>query len=59
MDTKIAKKQEKRILKKQALEVKLSKNTNEMSKLKEFAKKTKNSVNIFVCYHNIFNCKRS
>ena len=41
MDTKIAKKQEKRKLKKQALEVKLSINTNEMSKLKEFAKKQK------------------
>ena len=58
MDTKIAKKQEKRKLKKQALEVKLSKNTDEMSKLKEFAKKQK-TVNIFVCYYNIFNCKRS
>ena len=38
MDTKIAKKQEKRKLKKQALEVKLSNNTDEMSKLKNLQK---------------------
>ena len=44
MDAKIAKKQEKRKLKKQALEVKLSKSTDEMNKLKEFAKKTKNNI---------------
>ena len=30
-----------------------------MNKLKEFAKKTKNNLNIFVCYYNIFNSKRS
>ena len=44
MDAKIAKKQEKRKLRKQALEVKLSKSTDEMNKLKEFAKKTKNNI---------------
>ena len=41
MDANIGKKQEKRKLKKQALEVKLSKNTDEINKLKEFAKKRK------------------
>ena len=41
MDAKIAKKQEKTKLKKQALEVKLSKNTDEINKLKEFTKKQK------------------
>ena len=30
-----------------------------MNKLTEFAKKTKNNRNMFVCYCNIFNCKRS
>ena len=41
MDAKTAKKQEKRKLKKQVLEVILLKNTDEMNKLKEFAKKQK------------------
>ena len=41
MDAKTAKKQEKRKLKKQVLKVILLKNTDEMNKLKEFAKKQK------------------
>ena len=40
-DSKITKKQEKGKLKKQVLEVKLSKNTDATNKLKEFAKKQK------------------
>ena len=63
MDTKIVKKKKKENLKHQAVKVKLSKNTDEINKLKELAKQTnkqtKNNVNIFVCYCNIFNCKRS
>ena len=41
MDAKIVQKQENKTTKKQALEAKLSKNTDEMNKPKEFAKKKK------------------
>ena len=44
MDARLAGKQEKRRQKKQALEAKLSNNTNEMNRLKDFAKKRKTSL---------------
>ena len=44
MDARLARKQEERRQKKIALEEKLSNNTNEMNKLKDFAKKRKTSL---------------
>ena len=44
MDARLAIKQEKRRQKKQALKAKLSNNTNEMNRLKDFAKKQKTSL---------------
>ena len=44
MDARIAKKKEKRKQKKAALEAKLTENTDEMNKLKNFTKKRKMSL---------------